>query len=86
MTKVFDDVGVDPETVLVPLASHLRPMLLNAWNARRKAALTDNSLKIKRVLDNLQKKLDEVSTSTGVSPAISSTCYLVFLSHNFIGY
>lgn len=35
-------------------------MLLNAWNDRRKAALTDNTQKIKRVLDSLQKKLDEV--------------------------
>ncbi|KAI3749982.1 hypothetical protein L2E82_20606 [Cichorium intybus] len=57
----FEDQGVDPETVLVPLATHLRPMLLNAWNQRKKAALTDNAQKIKRVLDNLQKKLDESS-------------------------
>lgn len=57
----FEDQGVDPETVLVPLASHLRPMLLNAWNERKKAALTDNSQKIKRLLDNLQKKFDESS-------------------------
>lgn len=57
----FEEQGIDPETVLVPLASHLRPMLLNAWNERRKAALTDNGQKIKRVLDNLQKKLDESS-------------------------
>ncbi|KAI3806361.1 hypothetical protein L1987_22262 [Smallanthus sonchifolius] len=55
----FEDQGVDPETVLVPLVSHLRPMLLNAWNERKKAAFTDNTQKIKRVLDNLQKKLDE---------------------------
>lgn len=57
----FEDQGVDPETVIVPLAGHLRPMLLNAWNERKKAALTDNAHKIKRVLDNLQKKLDESS-------------------------
>ncbi|KAI7751445.1 hypothetical protein M8C21_001181 [Ambrosia artemisiifolia] len=57
----FEDQGVDPETVLMPLASHLRPMLLNAWNERKKAAFTDNAQKIKRVLDNLQKKLDEHS-------------------------
>ncbi|GJW09334.1 E3 UFM1-protein ligase 1 [Tanacetum coccineum] len=57
----FEDQGVDPETVIVPLATHLRPMLLNAWNERRKAAFTDNTQKIKRVLDNLQKKLDESS-------------------------
>lgn len=57
----FEDQGVDPETILVPLATHLKPMLLNAWNQRKKAALTDNAQKIKRVLDNLQKKLDEAS-------------------------
>ncbi|KAI3507805.1 hypothetical protein L1887_22800 [Cichorium endivia] len=57
----FEDQGVDPETVLVPLATYLRPMLLNAWNQRKKAALTDNAQKIKRVVDNLQKKLDEAS-------------------------
>ncbi|KAJ9565423.1 hypothetical protein OSB04_001389 [Centaurea solstitialis] len=57
----FEEQGIDSETVLVPLATHLRPMLLNAWNERRKAALTDNGQKIKRVLDNLQKKLDESS-------------------------
>nr|XP_043635591.1 E3 UFM1-protein ligase 1 homolog [Erigeron canadensis] len=57
----FEDQAVDPETVLVPLASHLRPMLLNAWNERKKASFTDNTQKIKRVLDNLQKKLDESS-------------------------
>ncbi|KAM0044788.1 putative E3 UFM1-protein ligase 1 [Helianthus debilis subsp. tardiflorus] len=57
----FEDQGVDQETVLMPLASHLRPMLLNAWNERKKAAFTDNAQKIKRLLDNLQKKLDESS-------------------------
>lgn len=55
------NLGVDPETVVVPLANHLRPMLINAWNERKKASLTDNAQKIKRVLDNLQKKLDEVT-------------------------
>lgn len=57
----FEDQGIDLQTVLVPLATHLRPMLLNAWNERKKAAFTDNTLKIKRLLDNLQKKLDESS-------------------------
>ncbi|XP_076881803.1 E3 UFM1-protein ligase 1 homolog [Bidens hawaiensis] len=57
----FEDQGVDPETALVSLANHLRPMLVNAWNERKKAAFTDNTQKIKRVLDNLQKKLDESS-------------------------
>ncbi|XP_071715518.1 E3 UFM1-protein ligase 1 homolog [Rutidosis leptorrhynchoides] len=57
----FEDQGIDPETVLAPLASHLRPMLINAWNERKKAVFTDNSQKIKHIIDNLQKKLDEAS-------------------------
>ncbi|KAL4558280.1 hypothetical protein LXL04_036478 [Taraxacum kok-saghyz] len=57
----FEDQGVDLETVIVPLSGHLKPMLVNAWNERKKAALTDNAQKIKRVVDNLQKKLDESS-------------------------
>jgi len=55
-------VGMDDqETILKPLANHLRPMLLTSWNERRKAMLAENSDRMKRVLDNLQKKLDEVS-------------------------
>lgn len=49
----------DPELVLAPLANYLRPMLLNSWMERRKAAFTENSQKMKRVIDNLQRKLDE---------------------------
>ncbi|KAL8501635.1 hypothetical protein ACS0TY_020950 [Phlomoides rotata] len=49
----------DPETVLAPLANYLRPMLLNSWMERRKAAFTENSQQMKRLLDNLQHKLDE---------------------------
>ncbi|KAK4440819.1 E3 UFM1-protein ligase 1 [Sesamum alatum] len=49
----------DPDTVLAPLANHLRPMLLNSWMERRKAAFTENAQKMKRVFDNLQRKLDE---------------------------
>lgn len=52
----------DPETVLAPLANYLRPMLLNSWMERRKAAFTDNAQQMKRLLDNLQRKLDEVMT------------------------
>ncbi|KAG8387771.1 hypothetical protein BUALT_Bualt02G0055900 [Buddleja alternifolia] len=50
----------DPETVLAPLANYLRPMLLNSWMERRKATFTENAQKMKQVLDNLQRKLDEV--------------------------
>ncbi|VFQ76718.1 unnamed protein product [Cuscuta campestris] len=49
----------DPETVLEPLSSHLRPLLLNSWKERRRAAYTENAQKLKKVLDNLQRKLDE---------------------------
>ncbi|KAI3450468.1 hypothetical protein Pfo_007133 [Paulownia fortunei] len=49
----------DPETVLAPLAHYLRPMLLNSWVERRKAAFTENAQKMKRVFDDLQRKLDE---------------------------
>ncbi|KAL6566642.1 hypothetical protein OROMI_015046 [Orobanche minor] len=49
----------DPETVLAPLANYLRPMLLNSWMERRKAAFTETAQKMKRVLDDLQRKLDE---------------------------
>ncbi|XP_059315182.1 E3 UFM1-protein ligase 1 homolog [Lycium ferocissimum] len=56
----FEEQGLDdPEMILLPLARHLRPLLLNSWKERRKAAFTDNSQKMKKLLDNLQKKLDE---------------------------
>lgn len=51
----------DPEIILRSLADYLRPMLLNLWKERRKALFTENAERMKRVLDNLQKKLDEVS-------------------------
>ncbi|KAK6163232.1 hypothetical protein DH2020_000096 [Rehmannia glutinosa] len=49
----------DPETILAPLANYLRPMLLNSWMERRKVIFTENAQKMKRVLDDLQRKLDE---------------------------
>ncbi|CAM8879113.1 unnamed protein product [Rhodiola kirilowii] len=49
----------DPESTLRPVASYLRPKLHNAWKDKRKALFTENSDKIRRVIDNLQKKLDE---------------------------
>ncbi|XP_060170255.1 E3 UFM1-protein ligase 1 homolog [Lycium barbarum] len=56
----FEEQGLDdPEMILLPLARHLRPLLLNSWKERRKAAFTDNSQNMKKLLDNLQKKLDE---------------------------
>ncbi|KAK4709585.1 hypothetical protein R3W88_030510 [Solanum pinnatisectum] len=56
----FEEQGLDdPEMILLPLAKHLRPLLVNAWKERKKAAFTENTQKIKKLLDNLQKKLDE---------------------------
>nr|GMD22587.1 E3 UFM1-protein ligase 1 homolog [Ipomoea batatas] len=49
----------DPETLLEPLAHHLRPLLVNSWKERKKAAFTENAQKMKKLLDNLQRKLDE---------------------------
>ncbi|GFZ20568.1 hypothetical protein Acr_28g0012730 [Actinidia rufa] len=42
-----------------PLANHLRPILLNSWKQRRKMAFTESAQRMKRVLDNLQRKIDE---------------------------
>lgn len=56
----FEEQGIDdPEILLRPLANHLKPMLLHSWKERRKALLTENSEKMKNLLDDLQKKLDE---------------------------
>ncbi|XP_059660679.1 E3 UFM1-protein ligase 1 homolog [Cornus florida] len=56
----FEEQGIDdPETVLKPLANHLRPALLNSLKERRKVTFAENGQKMKRILDNLQKKLDE---------------------------
>ena len=53
--------GIDhPQTILRHLADYLRPMLVNYWKERRKALFTENVEKMKRLLDNLQRKLDEV--------------------------
>ncbi|CAM8879117.1 unnamed protein product [Rhodiola kirilowii] len=61
MVPDFEEQGMeDPESTLRPVASYLRPKLHNAWKDKRKALFTENSDKIRRVIDNLQKKLDEV--------------------------
>ncbi|CAM8964329.1 unnamed protein product [Rhodiola kirilowii] len=60
MVPDFEEQGMeDPESTLRPVASYLRPKLHNAWKDKRKALFTENSDKIRRVIDNLQKKLDE---------------------------
>ncbi|KAK9127175.1 hypothetical protein Syun_015972 [Stephania yunnanensis] len=57
----FEDQGGldDPHSLVAALASHLRPMLLTSWKEKRKALLVENADKMKRLLNNLQKKLDE---------------------------
>lgn len=56
----FEEQGIDdPETIIRPLANYLRPKLVNFWKQRRKALFTENAVKMKNLLDNLQKKLDE---------------------------
>lgn len=63
MVQWSDVAGLeDPQTILRPLANHMRPMLINSIKQRRKALFTENAEKMKRLLDNLQKQLDEVST------------------------
>ncbi|XP_057782761.1 E3 UFM1-protein ligase 1 homolog [Salvia miltiorrhiza] len=60
MIPDLEEQGLDdPETVLAPLAHYLRPMLLNSWMERRKAAFTENAQQMKQLLDDLQRKLDE---------------------------
>jgi len=54
-------IGIDdPEIVLRPLANQLRPTIISSWMEKKKALLTNNAEKMKHLLDNLQKKLDEV--------------------------
>ncbi|KAK9280318.1 hypothetical protein L1049_014006 [Liquidambar formosana] len=56
----FEEQGMDdPQTILRPLANYLTPMLHNLLKERRKTLFTDNAEKMKRLLDSLQRKLDE---------------------------
>ncbi|CAK8575966.1 unnamed protein product [Lathyrus sativus] len=56
----FEEQGIDdPETILRPLANKLRPTIINTWAEKRKALFKDNAERMKQLLDNLQKKLDE---------------------------
>jgi malate/lactate dehydrogenase len=40
----------------------MRPMLISSLKEKRKTLFSENAGKMKHLLDNLQKKLDEVST------------------------
>ncbi|CAH2065237.1 unnamed protein product [Thlaspi arvense] len=56
----FDDEGMEnPDSVLKHLADHMRPMLINSLKERRKKIFTENADRMKRLMDDLQKKLDE---------------------------
>ncbi|KAK7262399.1 hypothetical protein RJT34_29971 [Clitoria ternatea] len=56
----FEEQGIDdPETILRPLANQLRPTIISSWMEKKKALLTNNAERMKRLLDDLQKKLDE---------------------------
>lgn len=56
----FEEQGVDdPSSIIRSLANHLRPMLINSWKEKRKAVFTENAERMKQLLDDLQKKIDE---------------------------
>ncbi|XP_011005027.1 PREDICTED: E3 UFM1-protein ligase 1 homolog isoform X2 [Populus euphratica] len=56
----FEEQGLeDPQTILGPLANYMRPMLISSLKEKRKTLFTENAGKMKHLLDNLQKKLDE---------------------------
>ncbi|KAK4762433.1 hypothetical protein SAY86_008201 [Trapa natans] len=49
----------DPLTALKPLANYLRPLLLNSMKEKWKAILMENANKMKQILDDMQRKVDE---------------------------
>lgn len=49
----------DPNALVRHLSNHLRPMLLDSWKKRRNTVLLESSERRRRLLDNLQKQLDE---------------------------
>ncbi|KAJ6804953.1 E3 UFM1-protein ligase 1-like protein [Iris pallida] len=49
----------DPHALIRHLSNHLRPMLLDSWKKKRNTVLLENSERRRRLLDNLQKQLDE---------------------------
>ncbi|GAV71409.1 DUF2042 domain-containing protein [Cephalotus follicularis] len=56
----FEEQGIDNmETILGPLANYMRPRLISFLKERRKALFTENAEIMKRLLDDVQKKLDE---------------------------
>jgi hypothetical protein len=53
------------------LSSHLRPMLVDSWMKKRSTMLSGNAERRRRLLDNLQKQIDEV------------TCLYIPFTHSF---
>lgn len=63
------------------MSSHLRPMLVNSWMKRRDTVILENSEKRRKLLDDLQKQLDEVCYLLSFIELISyllSFCFLPF--------
>lgn len=50
----------NPDSVLKHLVEHMRPKLVNSLKERRKKIFTENADRMRRLMDDLQKKLDEV--------------------------
>jgi hypothetical protein len=60
----FEDDGTEnPDSILKHLADHMKPMLINSLKERRKKIFTENADRMRRLIDDLQKKLDEVDTN-----------------------
>ncbi|KAL0713650.1 hypothetical protein Bca4012_020628 [Brassica carinata] len=56
----FEGEGMEnPDSILKHLADLMRPMLINSLKERRKKIFTENADRMKRLMDDLQKKLDE---------------------------
>ncbi|KAM0953621.1 putative E3 UFM1-protein ligase 1 [Dioscorea sansibarensis] len=58
----LEDMGGldDPHALIRCLSAHLKPMLTSTWKKRRSAVLVESAEKRRRLLDDLQKQLDEV--------------------------
>ncbi|KAI9161179.1 hypothetical protein LWI28_015195 [Acer negundo] len=68
----FEEQGIDdPQAILRPLANYMRPKLINFLKERRKAFFTKNAERIKRLLDNMQKKVDEILKDLGLQDMLS---------------
>lgn len=82
LTAIFDSSDPEDSHALVKhMSSHLRPMLVNSWMKRRDTVILENSEKRRKLLDNLQKQLDEVFyllSFIGLISYLLSFCFLPF--------